>query len=120
MEAGLMEIKISIHVPLTGHDCLVILLILRAFDFNPRAPYGARLFHSAVMERRGYFNPRAPYGARLSGTPAAAQARRFQSTCPLRGTTYDAIMTKAKEADFNPRAPYGARRDLSGKIDHRL
>ena len=34
-----------------------------------------------------YFNPRAPCGARLRWTHRPDQCYRFQSTCPMRGTT---------------------------------
>ena len=58
-----------------------------SLNFNPRAPYGARLRIRAVKLAELHFNPRAPYGARLIHRNAK------------RGTNY-----------FNPRAPYGARR----------
>ena len=57
------------------------------WDFNPRAPCGARLVPSGVVSSlRVYFNPRAPCGAR----PAS-------------------WITLCVASNFNPRAPCGAR-----------
>ena len=124
-------------------------------NFNPRAPYGARLSgRPCVRHKPGNFNPRAPYGARLEmqdrcaryaeisihaphtghdklvdkgraakakfqstrpirGTtfvlPGGDSPEPFQSTRPIRGTTLSAASTAAISSDFNPRAPYGAR-----------
>ena len=60
----------------------------RPNDFNPRAPYGARLIKHASYDGGEDFNPRAPYGARLAVV----------------------IDIHLAIANFNPRAPYGARR----------
>ena len=38
---------------------------------------------------------------------------RFQSTCPLRGTTINSFQIVLDCRDFNPHAPYGARPDLT-------
>mgnify|MGYP006912266197 CR=1 FL=1 len=79
-------------------------------NFNPRAPYGARLHTDNSLYSLHYFNPRAPYGARLPflcgrgilsaisihvprtghdgfHIPVTHTRTRFQSTCPVRGTT---------------------------------
>ena len=85
-------------------------LDLCSYNFNPRAPRGARrrprrrVLHeveiSIHVPREGhdseylyfpaaseYFNPRAPRGARLVATKNVPSALSFQSTCPARGTT---------------------------------
>ena len=78
--------------------------------FNPRAPYGARPSWTACgTTTRTNFNPRAPYGARQERVAAHARSIRFQSTCPVRGTTSFGTPAPGTTADFNPRAPYGAR-----------
>ena len=77
---------ISIHAPHTGRDLWLIAQKAKIIDFNPRAPYGARLlpsFHGVLCPD---FNPRAPYGARPIGQSLFEQ-----------------------HTHFNPRAPYGAR-----------
>ena len=79
-------------------------------NFNPRAPYGARLsaaypvpwnkyisIHAPHtgrddsldddMEVVLYFNPRAPYGARLLLPILSILIMPFQSTRPIRGAT---------------------------------
>ena len=57
---------ISIHAPHTGRDLPYVYRQIRRHDFNPRAPYGARLLRSVGSLRNRNFNPRAPYGARQS------------------------------------------------------
>ena len=50
-----------------------------------------------------------------TGTARHQRERRFQSTCPARGTTGRVITGIVPERDFNPRAPRGARlRDFYG------
>ena len=91
------------YVPITSSD---------SWDFNPRAPYGARLYSKLqVLILITDFNPRAPYGARRhrrnresrdnrisilaphTGRDPSRQKRRrcpsrqFQSSRPIRGAT---------------------------------
>ena len=122
---------ISIHAPHTGRDAGPGGQALRAKNFNPRAPYGARLCRSAWTSALRDFNPRAPYGARPGPGGQALRAKRFQSTRPIRGATrYPEPVPEPQRisihaphtgrdgsvgiripgsVNFNPRAPYGAR-----------
>ena len=59
--------------------------------------------------RRANFNPRAPYGARLLLLCVHLALAGFQSTRPIRGATCRRCLIRAGASDFNPRAPYGAR-----------
>ena len=69
------------------------------------------MLYSAGRSKLYNFNPRAPRGARLSHTACIMLTAVFQSTCPARGTT--PIFTKyCSVCYFNPRAPRGARRCL--------
>ena len=107
----LLSEMISIHAPHTGRDtakntdCTAdkqfqstrpirgatkgrITTIVQSPNFNPRAPYGARLRTICFAMTSTHFNPRAPYGAR----PAAVllfgrRFLKFQSTRPIRGAT---------------------------------
>ena len=79
--------------------------------FNPRSPYGERLYFpvlrllwtgfQSTLPLRGatvgidifcclftYFNPRSPYGERLDMAKATYSCKRFQSTLPLRCLLY--------------------------------
>ena len=85
-------LTISIHAPLTGRDSRATGLTTVMIDFNPRAPYGARLLIVILTGLDVDFNPRAPYGAR-----------------PL--VSYPIFNQKY----FNPRAPYGARQQKYAK-----
>ena len=108
------DADISIHVPREGHDSYWDASAPAGHDFNPRAPRGAR---------------------QLSGRPSCRDERRFQSTCPARGTTAgqkasqtarDISIHVPREGHdlchsphffiityFNPRAPRGARRSVA-------
>ena len=57
------------------------------YDFNPRIPYGMRLFRVTLSIRHINFNPRIPYGMRL----------------------FAGVSSSWLPADFNPRIPYGMR-----------
>ena len=122
---------ISIHAPLAGRDTADRARQCVFFDFNPRAPCGARLAPQASKWPLRYFNPRAPCGARLLAHPASCGYGLFQSTRPLRGATvHQAIPAVCRSISihaplagrdcisatslthvpyFNPRAPCGAR-----------
>ena len=103
----------------------------RSTNFNPRAPYGARLgqqivhavyrdisIHAPHTGRDGsrptgmwsssYFNPRAPYGARPGWKGNAAASGRFQSTRPIRGATHTIRRIKPME-DISIHAPHTGR-----------
>ena len=58
--------QISIHVPLAGHDLTQSIFFTQKFNFNPRAPCGARRVTEGEENDDCYFNPRAPCGARLA------------------------------------------------------
>ena len=55
--------------------------------FNPRAPCGARPLDSRSLLNAENFNPRAPCGARLICVNPLLTSFQFQSTRPLRGAT---------------------------------
>ena len=92
MRDGAMDIFISIHAPLTGSDkgfksgCLLL------DDFNPRSPYGERPTGRKFRYSRPDFNPRSPYGERLMRITPKVTVKEFQSTLPLRGATYFPVL----------------------------
>ena len=57
-------VQISIHAPRAGRDSRPLTVPWSAWNFNPRAPCGARRMYSAPISLCTYFNPRAPCGAR--------------------------------------------------------
>mgnify|MGYP003279298578 FL=1 len=104
---------ISIHVPREGHDVPAQVPRLRPWDFNPRAPRGARLLlilSSCVAETISIHVPREGHDPNMG--MSAYYLPQFQSTCPARGTTAWMTNCTALLTDFNPRAPRGARPDL--------
>ena len=101
---------ISIHVPLAGHDPKNEDLIQTKLNFNPRAPCGARPDCLLGAVRPAGFSIHVPLaGHDPVPDGRAARRERFQSTCPLRGTTRTRAASAASPAYFNPRAPCGAR-----------
>ena len=78
---------ISIHAPRAGRDQTTWRISSRPWNFNPRAPCGARLV----------------YGLLANGFT------EFQSTRPVRGATWSSLSSTLFMTHFNPRAPCGAR-----------
>ena len=76
---------------------------------------GATQYITRLGRGSSDFNPRAPYGARLEAFQAIGEAIVFQSTRPIRGATCLRCQYRHDDNDFNPRAPYGARRITTGQ-----
>ena len=121
-----------------GASCLSI-------NFNPRAPYGARHVASVAVNHAVSISIHAPHTGRDAPvTVGQRNARRFQSTRPIRGATahsssvftHDLLFQSTRPIRgatrpsscrgplpyFNPRAPYGARpapraRHISSTVD---
>ena len=77
--------RISIHVPLAGHDATAKSFPDVHTDFNPRAPCGARQWSARWSEAAVYFNPRAPCGARQERQPDRRRAPGISIHVPLAG-----------------------------------
>ena len=128
--------SISIHAPLAGRDSYQHQRGADQWNFNPRAPCGARLCVShkplylcdisihaplagrdltnAVAFRRYKISIHAPLAGRDGSRPRTAMALTgFQSTRPLRGATSSGPAPRRRAPDFNPRAPCGARRSTT-------
>ena len=125
--------KISIHAPHTGRDAIETSKAGGPGTFQSTRPIrGATILHVTITLSRQNFNPRAPYGARLcpykgvqyrqaisihaphTGRDVIQLMRScvdylFQSTRPIRGATSGEGYQAGATTNFNPRAPYGAR-----------
>ena len=125
---------ISIHAPRVGRDDSQAMSVGLLYDFNPRAPCGARLYYArmavatptisihAPRVGRDFFvhlfapnecnfNPRAPCGARPGPCHPRSCGGKISIHAPRLGRDpvtrhYHCILPY-----FNPRAPCGARRD---------
>ena len=63
-------------------------LVIDEADFNPRAPRGARLYAASGAGAYAVISIHVPReGHDLQNLGAQKCAKRFQSTCPARGTT---------------------------------
>ena len=123
---------ISTHAPLAGRDAAASSLLPFFFDFNPRAPCGARRQAlPRVLGGEGFQPTRPLRGATPGRARSGSRKCQFQPTRPLRGATLaedrvghgESISTHAPLAGrdaqkknaptvarhFNPRAPCGAR-----------
>ena len=100
---------ISIHAPLAGRDKATVRETRSNFDFNPRAPCGARRLLLRPRCRARQISIHAPLAGRDSSSSSASPpCSPFQSTRPLRGATKPSA-TVSTSLYFNPRAPCGAR-----------
>ena len=82
-------------------------------NFNPRAPYGARLGNiDKVMHNFLYFNPRAPYGARQGPGRYPAPSRNFNPRAPY-GARQEWTAAAALEIEISIHAPHTGRDGLS-------
>ena len=102
-------------------------------NFNPRSPWGERLYTPIIFSRKRDFNPRSPWGERhqTSGNIAnnsyiSIHALReesderieactafcpiFQSTLSVRRATLRGTLACKSWFYFNPRSPWGERR----------
>ena len=80
--------SISIHAPHTGRDINGVYNKATDDNFNPRAPYGARLpgFLQALLKKL-FQSTRPIRGATNSGSITVPLSLAFQSTRPIRGAT---------------------------------
>ena len=118
--------------PIRGATAGTSVIRYCTLNFNPHAPYGARLFmhtlepfqakisihtpHTGrdgcggpVSWRCGNFNPHAPYGARRSRRAPPGRSTNFNPHAPYGARLATPPQTPPLSSDFNPHAPYGAR-----------
>ena len=107
---------ISIHAPLAGRDFGRFLPLTGRWDFNPRAPCGARRRVDAGHQLPPQdFNPRAPCGARQKVVMRPISACRFQSTRPLRGATAASRLSASSYSFQSTRPLRGATEDSASR-----
>ncbi len=133
---------ISTHAPLAGRDQWGGVVVPPHFDFNPRAPCGARLsarrtappharfqptrplrgatLHLARLQQAlPYFNPRAPCGARPVGTDDGLNAAKISTHAPLAGRDLPHNILYSFHSKFQPTRPLrGATHFLVERIHH--
>ena len=79
------------------------------WDFNPRAPCGARLAGIAKSTTEQAFQPTRPLRGATEILFGQQFGQLFQPTRPLRGATVSEATVYHVRLNFNPRAPCGAR-----------
>ena len=109
---------ISIHAPLTGCDQQQILFIYAKADFNPRTPYGMRLYDCTDDVGATQFQSTHPLRDATLHLLKQALEQLFQSTHPLRDATRRFIIWDMFLKNFNPRTPYGMRHGATGAFPH--
>ena len=104
-------VEISIHAPLAGRDISHLCVFVKHFDFNPRAPCGARLAGGGAYQTNPYaISIHAP----LAGRDCACYCgglvvRDFNPRAPCGARRISARTAAHRDSNFNPRAPCGAR-----------
>ena len=105
-----MKQPVSIHVPLAEHDVGGGKKMNSArASFNSRAPRGARLSMYAFMLFSKSFNSRAPRGARQVRYGGSYFCARVSIHVPLAEHDLADGEEETREMSFNSRAPRGAR-----------
>ena len=93
-EDNYTSLGISIHAPHAGRDCLRALPSWNLFDFNPRAPCGARPLGKTVVRADFIISIHAPHAGRDGA----------------------GVFHGPGGNNFNPRAPCGARQRPSSSL----
>ena len=96
--------------PLRGATSLGKYIPLTMAFQSTRPLRGATRLPVSESARYGDFNPRAPYGARLDGPDLASFHHGISIHAPLTGRDRCRKRSRRCAGNFNPRAPYGARR----------
>ena len=87
-DGSFVPVRFQSTRPIRGATASTTVPFLYSENFNPRAPYGARLWPCRKADTGCfYFNPRAPYGARRQTIMKPTSSAEFQSTRPIRGAT---------------------------------
>ncbi len=80
--------------------------------FNPRSPWGERLWWLNHIRLLNNFNPRSPWGERPDALLDLIELELFQSTLPVGGATGGVQSGNEGTHNFNPRSPWGERHFL--------
>ena len=97
---------ISTHAPLAGRDAAASSLLPFFFDFNPRAPCGARRQAlPRVLGGEGFQPTRPLRGATPGRARSGSRKCQFQPTRPLRGATRLCRCTTSRRSGFQPTRP---------------
>ena len=102
--------------PLRGATSQRITAIIKAADFNPRAPCGARLILHGATPPKHPFQPTRPLrGATARADRLKETAYGFQPTRPLRGATVAGV-TQHIYIKFQPTRPLRGATETAGLL----
>ena len=111
--APLRVSRISIHAPHTGRDPVFDEEYRIPLEFQSTRPIrGATVSIINPYYVEMDFNPRAPYGARLQALIGTVPAGFISIHAPHTGRDVFCLAAESCFTYFNPRAPYGARLSL--------
>ena len=97
-------IGISIHAPLTGSDPPLPGTLSRCRDFNPRSPYGERLWRARDINFQIRFQSTLPLRGATGRHTMRMPPCVFQSTLPLRGAT-QIVRQQGQQKQFQSTLP---------------
>ena len=101
---------ISIHAPRAGRDRRRRRAGSGSRHFNPRAPCGARLREERLRANLSQISIHAPRAGRDAVLSTRGRsATTFQSTRPVRGATWEALIEVSKHCEISIHAPRAGR-----------
>ena len=104
---------ISIHAPRGGSDCNRATEMSPPMDFNPRSPWGERLYQRRQNRNENCISIHAPRGGSDNdGTYCTADNQNFNPRSPWGERLFLPGLGWAK-IYFNPRSPWGERRGMN-------
>ena len=106
--------KISTHAPHAGRDIIIVSVFDDFFNFNSRAPCGARPREAYRAKQEQEFQLTRPMRGATKRQITAHRSLTFQLTRPMRGAT-DRDRAQSAEQRISTHAPH-AGRDISGRI----
>ena len=111
--------NISTHAPLAGRDAAASSLLPFFFDFNPRAPCGARRQAlPRVLGGEGFQPTRPLRGATPGRARSGSRKCQFQPTRPLRGATRLCRCTTSRRSGFQPTRPLRGATLAEDRVGH--
>ena len=106
--------EISIHAPRAGRDWTLCLPRWFRWDFNPRAPCGARHNRSTNVNIKIGFQSTRPVRGATPQSYGLFRQNGISIHAPRAGRDIVRRTARHPKNDFNPRAPCGARQQRCG------
>ena len=111
---------ISIHAPRGGSDRCAAGNKCELLDFNPRSPWGERLYISVILIKFHVFQSTLPVGGATARDIPIPGLREISIHAPRGGSDLCLLEQMLFLFDFNPRSPWGERRYVAAQVAQSL